>query len=210
MNRAPIKGGDFAGLVMGRNKELTRWALFSANEQYRYLLSIRWNPELPTVNFIMLNPSTADELANDPTVERCERRARAMNYGALIVTNVFAFRSTDPAALRKVENPVGGEINDQVIAYGARLSSLVVCAWGTRGALKRRGQQVLDIIRREGIEPHCLRMTESGHPEHPLYLSYELQPKPIGKDVYAIGMAGRRLRSAAGKLEEGSRANTGS
>ena len=56
-------------------------AVYSDCERYRYLLTRVWGPG-PKALFVMLNPSTATEVQNDPTVERCERRARALGYGA--------------------------------------------------------------------------------------------------------------------------------
>jgi hypothetical protein len=50
-------------------------AVYSDCERYRYLLTRVWEPGRKAL-FVMLNPSTATEVQNDPTVERCERRAR--------------------------------------------------------------------------------------------------------------------------------------
>ena len=84
--------------------------------------------------FLMLNPSTADAIDNDPTVERCLRRALKMGFGGLMVCNTFAYRSTDPEKLYEVEDPVGPE-NDQIILARARSAGMVICGWGTHGAL---------------------------------------------------------------------------
>ena len=104
-------------------------AIFSDCRRYRYALWRIWEPSLPPCLFVMLNPSTADEAKNDPTIERCERRASAMGYGGLYVSNIFAFRSTDPAALYIEEDPVGPE-NDEYIMNGVREAALVICGWG--------------------------------------------------------------------------------
>ena len=71
-------------------------AIYSDCERYRYSLTRVWDETGGKVHFVMLNPSTATEVQNDPTVERCERRARALGYGAFRVTNIFAWRDTDP------------------------------------------------------------------------------------------------------------------
>lgn len=92
--------------------------------------------------------------------------------------NIFAWRSTDPGVLYQVADPVGKE-NDFAIAQAAAESALVVCGWGMHGALRDRGEQVLGLIRRAGKVPHALRINANGTPEHPLYLSYKLQPKPF-------------------------------
>ena len=73
--------------------------VFSPDRAYRYVLVRRWSTfaDKPRICcYIMLNPSTADEAKNDPTVERCERRARDNGYDGLCVLNLFAYRSTAP------------------------------------------------------------------------------------------------------------------
>ena len=97
-------------------------ATFSPCRRYRYTLWRQWD-ERPPATFIMLNPSTADETANDPTVERCQRRAQAMGYGGVRVANIFALRSTDPRALYTAEDPVGPE-NDHALLTLARQPAL--------------------------------------------------------------------------------------
>src|SRR5918998_3116048 len=82
-------------------------ARFSPDRRYRYELWRRWGDGPALCNFLLLNPSTADERADDPTVARCVRRARAWGLDALVVTNLFSIRATDPRARRGVEDPVG-------------------------------------------------------------------------------------------------------
>ena len=82
-------------------------AIYSDCERYRYSLTRIWNADGKRVMFVMLNPSTATEVQNDPTVERCERRARALGFGALRVTNIFAWRDTDPRKMRAADDPIG-------------------------------------------------------------------------------------------------------
>lgn len=162
-------------------RPLPQWkgdAWFSPCRKYRYSLSREWDQWKPWVNFIMLNPSTADESKNDPTVERCQRRAVEMGFGHMEVTNIFALRSTDPAGLLKVDDPVGPK-NDLWIRLIAKASDLVICAWGTDGKLYERGAHVLQLLRNLDIEPHCLKLSKDGHPCHPLYQPYSLQPQPM-------------------------------
>jgi hypothetical protein len=155
----------------------TTGAEFSPCRRYRYTLWRRWSSG-PALLFLMLNPSTADETANDPTVERCQRRAMAAGYGCLFVANIFALRSTDPAGLRAVDDPVGPK-NDVAILALAHASDQVICGWGNHGRLHGRGRQVLAMLREHGIEPHCLRVTGAGEPGHPLYIGYDVQPVPM-------------------------------
>lgn len=91
-------------------------AVYSDCQTYRYALTWQWAPG-PRLLWVMLNPSTASELVNDPTVERCERRARALGFGGFRVVNLFALRATDPRALRLADDPVGPG-NDPALAEG--------------------------------------------------------------------------------------------
>lgn len=152
-------------------------ARFSPCKNYRYTLWRAW-ADRPHAMFLMLNPSTADEIDNDPTVERCQRRAAMMGYGGLHVANIFAYRSTDPAALYSVHDPVGPE-NDKAIMDAALNAGIVICAWGTHGKHMNRGEQVLALLRNAGVKPYCLQINADGTPKHPLYVGYEVSPKPM-------------------------------
>ena len=125
----------------------------------------------------MLNPSTATEIQNDPTVERCERRARTLGFGAFRVTNIFAWRDTDPRAMRTAADPVGPE-NDRAILAVLGWADQVICAWGTHGAHLNRGAAVEAMMRATGKQLFTLGLTQAGHPKHPLYIGYQQQPAP--------------------------------
>lgn len=150
-------------------------AAFSECRRYRYRLWRTWGEAAPAV-FVMLNPSTADETDNDPTVERCERRARSMGFGGLRVANIFALRSTDPAALYQNPDPVGPG-NDESIIESVAGSGIVICAWGGHGNLNNRGASVLALLRRAGVTPHYLTLNRDGTPKHPLYVGYDVKPQ---------------------------------
>ena len=153
-------------------------ATFSPCRQYRYALWRTWEPDRAPCMFLMLNPSTADAIDNDPTVESCLRRSLKMGFGGLLVCNIFAYRSTDPEKLYEVEDPVGPE-NDRIILARARAAGMVICGWGTHGALHGRGNEVLQLLREAGVKPHALRINADGSPQHPLYVGYEIQPVPM-------------------------------
>lgn len=150
-------------------------AVYSDCEAYRYLLTRVWDGALPRALFVMLNPSTATEVQNDPTVERCERRARALGFGAFRVTNIFAFRATDPRAMRAVADPVGPD-NDAAIResvdWAGGPADRIICAWGTHGAHLGRGAAVAQLLRESGRDLHHLGLTAAGAPKHPLYIGY--------------------------------------
>ncbi|MCQ0091027.1 DUF1643 domain-containing protein [Roseovarius sp. M141] len=150
-------------------------AVYSDCERYRYALTRVWDETGKRAHFIMLNPSTATEEANDPTVERCERRARALGFGAFRVTNIFAWRDTDPRAMRAAADPVGAA-NDAAILEGCDWADTIVAAWGTHGAHQGRGASVAALLAATGRDVHHLGLTKDGHPRHPLYISYARQP----------------------------------
>ena len=151
-------------------------AVYSDCERYRYTLTRRWDITGGKVLFVMLNPSTATEVQNDPTVERCERRARALGFGAFRVCNIFAFRATDPRVMRSQEDPVGPS-NDAAIAESAGWADQVVCAWGTHGAYLARGAEVEALLRATGKPLWHLGLSKDGHPKHPLYIAYAHPPQ---------------------------------
>ena len=152
-------------------------AIYSDCERYRYSLTRIWQPGGRRVLFVMLNPSTATEIQNDPTVERCERRARALGFGGFQVTNIFAWRDTDPRKMRAAADPVGPE-NDATITEGTAWADQVIAAWGTHGAHLDRGAEVEALLRCSDREVHHLGLTKAGHPKHPLYIAYAHQPVP--------------------------------
>ena len=151
-------------------------AEYSDCEKYRYKLTRIWDPAGRKVLFVMLNPSTATEVQNDPTVERCERRARTLGYGGFRVTNIFAWRDTDPKAMRAALDPVG-PANDAAILDGTAWANTVVAAWGTHGAHLDRGAHVEALLRASAQPVYHLGITKDGHPKHPHYISYSEQPR---------------------------------
>lgn len=152
-------------------------AVFSPCNTWRYRLWRTWDPGRPRVTFVMLNPSTADEIDNDPTVERCQRRAVNMGFGGLQVANLFALRSTDPKALYSHPDPIGTK-NDQAILEQAKNAGMVICAWGTHGKHLGRGDFVRRMLLENGIHPHVLALNQDGTPKHPLYVGYDIDPAP--------------------------------
>jgi len=131
--------------------------------------------EKPTLAFIMLNPSTADEVEDDPTIRRCVGYAEDWGYGELIVGNLYAYRTSDPEELNKVENPIGPK-NDQHLENIYDEADKVVVAWGqTRlsGIARQRSQSLLVLL-------YALDTTKHGHPNHPLYQPKDVEPRHLG------------------------------
>lgn len=149
-------------------------ASFSECRSYRYMLERRWDITKETVNFVMLNPSTADQDQDDPTIRRCIGYAKLWGFGGLFITNIFALRSTDPTVLYGHADPIGPD-NDAHIAEWASVCAVVVCAWGKHGDFKARGDAVRKIL----PTTHRVALKILGDqktPGHPLYLKSDLQP----------------------------------
>ncbi len=151
-------------------------ATYSPRGDYRYLLWREWSKGNGAILWIMLNPSTADHLGNnDPTIERCERRSTAWGYRRMEVVNLFALRSPKPAALRRATDPVGPG-NDAHVRRASEGANLILCAWGAHGAVNGRAAAIRALLANRRLS--CLGITRSGEPAHPLYLSYEREPRP--------------------------------
>lgn len=153
-------------------------ALYSDCAGYRYLLRRDWGGG-GRLLYVLLNPSTATEERNDPTIERCERRARAAGFGGFAVANVFAFRATDPRALKRAADPVGAA-NDAVLAEAAADAAMILCGWGAHGGHRGRGETVVRLLRAGGHPLWHLGLTKAGYPRHPLYIGYARGPEPWG------------------------------
>lgn len=149
------------------------WATFSPCRQYRYTLWRVWDEAKPPCAFICLNPSTADETVNDPTVTRCIRYSQRWGYGSFCMLNIFAFRATDPKVMKRERDPVGFDNNDVIRSTASEVGFLdgrIVLAWGNDGLHLERSASVMQIVREAGYPVACLGITGKGQPKHPLYL----------------------------------------
>lgn len=145
----------------------SRTAVFSECLKYRYSLTIVWDNSLPLCQFIGLNPSTADEMKDDPTIRRCKGFARSWGYGGIIMTNLFAYRATDPNEMKRQGDPIGG-YNDPFLIESAVKSRGIICAWGNHGSFRLRSQNVRRLLTDFPLK--CFRQTKANEPEHPLYM----------------------------------------
>ena len=153
-------------------------ATFSKDRRYRYLLQRCVGASQSRVLFIMLNPSSADEERNDPTIRRCIGFARDWGFGLLEVVNLFALMSTDPKGLLETEDPVGPD-NDATIQDALQRADKVILAWGNQGSRHReRAAQVMKMAL-DASTPHHLGMTKLGFPRHPLLLPRSTRPTPF-------------------------------
>lgn len=140
-------------------------AVLSADATYRYRLVRQWGPG-PRATFVMLNPSTADATADDPTIRRCMGFPRSWGLDCIVVVNLYAYRSTDPRALWTAADPVGPD-NDRHLRLAAADPGPLVAAWGAH-ARQDRVDQVLALPGFDRLQ--ALGRTRAGAPRHPLYL----------------------------------------
>jgi hypothetical protein len=161
-------------------------AYFSRDRRHRYWLSRTLTLNPGVVAFVGLNPSTADEHTDDPTVRRCIGFAMAWGYGRMLMLNLHAFRSTDPKGLYTADDPVGPE-NASLVLTLANAADNVICAWGAN-ALHRDAAVIAERLAAiPGVG--CFGLTKGGHPKHPLYLpaNNPVFPWPGVKDLATFG-----------------------
>lgn len=161
---------------------IERKTIFSPDRVYRYTLWRHWFDfqRGGFVMFIGLNPSTADETRDDPTIRRCIDYAKRWGFGALCMTNLFAFRATDPEVMKAAKEPIGPQNNTFLLACAAD-AQLIVAAWGNDGTHLNRGREILYLLAAAShsikVPPiHILEMTKWQQPCHPLYKKKTLFP----------------------------------
>lgn len=142
-------------------------AIFSMDRRYRYLVRRRVALAKGICLWIMLNPSSANETENDPTVRRCITFARDWGFGTMEVVNLYALVSTVPPKLWKESDPVGPE-NDRHILEAAQKADRVMLGWGNHGV--GRARAVVEMLQQAGIPMGYLELTQEGQPRHPLYV----------------------------------------
>ena len=140
-------------------------AIFSDCEKYRYILRRVWDENKKRAVFIGLNPSTADEVRNDPTVSRMISLSKSWGFGSVSVCNLFAFRATLPPDMKKAENPIGDE-NDSFILKEIQDAGRVIACWGNHGKFLNRSEEFIKNLKRF----EHFGLTKQGEPHHLLYL----------------------------------------
>jgi len=145
---------------------MRRRASFSRCGQYRYSLSRSWDPLLPELMLVGLNPSRADGVADDPTIRRCIGLTQFWGYGGFTIVNLFSWCTPYPAELRVQRDPIGPGTN-RAILRTARRSEDIVLMWGNNGQHLERAEQVLELLRPFSLR--CIGQTVTGAPRHLLY-----------------------------------------
>lgn len=151
---------------------MIRSAIVSDCEKFRYALARQWDAALPSVAFVMLNPSTADALVDDPTIRKCVGFAKRLGFGSIHVVNLKAWRSTSPKGFAQF--PAGID-NLAHVVEASRRSRLTICAWG-RNARRMEADGMVTVLRDHCAAPMALRLAADGTPWHPLMLPYSCTP----------------------------------
>ena len=154
-------------------------AELSICKKYRYSLTRIWDEDKPNVMFVMLNPSTADEKNDDPTIRRCINFAKDFGAGGIYVVNLFPLRATNPNELL-INDSIISEENKNYIKKYSELSSIIICAWGNNKIIKRINKKfntnVYNQLKLINSELYCLELSKDNTPKHPLYLPKNLKP----------------------------------
>lgn len=133
------------------------------------------------VQFVGLNPSTADEVADDNTIRRCVGFAREWGFKAFCMTNIFSVRSTDPAGILEFPGDPIGTDNDMWIMRVADAAERIVAGWGNHGVIQNRGNEVALMLEEEHeAKLFCFGLTKEHQPKHPLYIKGAAQLIPFG------------------------------
>lgn len=153
-------------------------AVHNGDRTRRYALHRRWAPG-PRVLWVLLNPSTADEKHNDPTIKKCISYSQKWGFGGLVMVNIFSLKATDPKDLKASSDPGDGEeSNSYLLRYAEEIASeggVILCGMGAHASHRGRGRAVVDMLNRYPL--HYLVLTDSGIPGHPLYLPGNLTPQ---------------------------------
>lgn len=151
---------------------LPSWAIVDGD--YRYGLGRGQGG--PLVAWVMLNPSTADAMRDDPTIRKV-RKFSAILTGAsafrFVVVNLYALRSTSPKGLWR-DTDVTGPWNTIALGDAIGLADRVVVAWGGNKGPFHDGRvvEVKRIAEHRNKPLVCLGRCADGSPRHPLMLPY--------------------------------------
>ena len=93
-------------------------------------------------------------------------------------------------------DPVGGPAKRDALLRVIDEAALILCAWGAFSAATRRGNAAIALVHARGRVAHCLGLTKSGAPRHPLYLPNTARPIPLAGAMMFPSMKGARRPGA--------------
>lgn len=151
-------------------------AIFSKDRKYRYVLWRIWDENKPMIMFIGLNPSTANEHSDDPTIMKVKKFAFNWGYGGIYMLNLFTYVTAYPEELMKSEDPLGPA--DYYLLEYAKKSNRIIFAWGNFKEAKQRAKEVFKMF-----SGYMLIQNKDGSPRHPLYVPGNIEPIPMIENV---------------------------
>jgi hypothetical protein len=143
---------------------MNKGATFSECGKYRYVLWRIWNQDLPYLQLIGLNPSTANQYEDDPTILNVIRIAKNAGYGGIFMTNLFALISPYPKDLRECADPV--KDNDAHLSATKNQCKDIAFCWGNFPIAEYRAK----VVKKMFASALCLGKNKNGSPKHPLYM----------------------------------------
>jgi hypothetical protein len=139
---------------------------------YRYSLRRVWHSG-KTLTVIGLNPSTADGLNDDNTIRVLMNYAKRLNFGGLLMLNLYAWRATRPQDLvkaAKVHDIIGPQNTFEILRTRIEQSDspFVFAAWGTYGL--KRGAEFARFMGYDFCfySMKAFAVNKDGSPHHPL------------------------------------------
>lgn len=138
-------------------------ATFSECRKYRYALWRIWDKSKPLIMFVGLNPSTANEYKEDPTIRKVKKYSIQLGYGGFYMMNLFAFISSHPEDLETCQDPIAD--NDKWLLEIFPKCQTIVFAWGTFKQAIERGKKLSKMF----PDAKALKINDDGSPIHPLW-----------------------------------------
>jgi hypothetical protein len=162
---------------------VTRQAHFSEDGKHRYWLLRSWDASPRMMLIIGLNPSTADDTEDDPTIRSCIRLATSNGYGGFIMCNLYSFITAYPDVLRANMAEANRQKSNETLVRMIRNTHHTVCAWGSWSFIDARADEVIEMIKANAKNgPFCFGVNNGGSPKHPLYLNSKTKI-----DLYTCG-----------------------
>ncbi len=146
-------------------------AYFSKDRKFRYWLLRVWDESLAIMGNVGANPSTAEEVVNDPTIRKDVGFAQRLGYGGLLKLNVGGYRATDPKKWYAAPDPYGPENSvAHLLEYLEKFKvNETALAWGKCvGRFRSRANAIAANI----PNAMCFGKNSDGTPRHTLMLSY--------------------------------------
>jgi hypothetical protein len=146
-------------------------ATFDSSETHRFVLWRSWAEQErgKMVMFIGLNPSTANQTKDDPTIRRVMGMAKSWGYNGIYMLNLFSFVSAYPEKIPHLELMHGK--NMHYLRQSASLSDKIVFAWGNFKKAQIAGRHVTEMF----PDAYALHINKNGSPKHPLYVKKDVQ-----------------------------------